>query len=362
MEKLETVVIGAGVVGLAIARALAKAGRDVLILESEEAFGTSTSARNSEVVHAGLYYPKDSLKAKLCVDGRRLLYAYCQERGVAHQRVGKLLVATSEEELPLLAKLKALALANGVDDLEDLSANEARAMEPELSCLAALHSPSTGIVDSHELMLSLLADAEAKGAVLVLKSPVLGGQVEADGVVLNVGGDDPSSFKAALVVNAAGLGAWDAAKGIAGLAAGSVPPRYYAKGNYFSLTGKTPFSRLVYPVPGHAGLGVHFTRDLAGRGRFGPDVEWVTGVDYKVDPKRGRVFYEAIRRYWPGLKDGALEPGYAGVRPKIQGPNDPVRDFMIEKQAPGYIGLYGIESPGLTSCLAIADWVAGMAG
>jgi L-2-hydroxyglutarate oxidase LhgO len=357
MEKLDAVVIGAGVVGLAIARSLAQAGREVLILESENAIGTGTSARNSEVIHAGLYYPRDSLKAKFCVAGNRLLYDFCQERGIAHQRLGKLLVATSDAELPLLDKVKEAAKANGVADLQVLSGADAKRMEPEIRCLAALLSPSTGIVDSHALMLSLLADAESKGAVLVLKSPVVGGRLQEGGVRLLVGGADPMEIEALLVVNSAGLGAWAVSKGLGLL----VPPQHYAKGNYFTLTGKTPFRRLVYPVPGHAGLGVHFTCDLAGRGRFGPDVEWVEAIDYKVDPKRGEVFYDAIRAYWPGLQDGALEPGYCGIRPKIQGPDDPARDFMIEKAHPAYIALYGIESPGLTSCLAIAGHVARMA-
>jgi L-2-hydroxyglutarate oxidase LhgO len=357
MEKLDVVVIGAGVVGLAIARALAQMGREVLILEAEGAFGTGTSARNSEVIHAGLYYPKGSLKARFCVEGNRQLYDFCYARGVSHQKLGKLLVACTEAELPLLDKVRQAALANGVADLQAVSAAEAKAMEPELFCLAALHSPSTGIIDSHGLMLSLLADCEAKGATLALKSPVVGGCLQEGGVRLRVGGGEPMELSANLVVNSAGLGAWAVSRGL-GL---NVPLQYYAKGNYFTLTGKTPFSRLVYPVPGHAGLGVHFTRDLSGRARFGPDVEWVDDIDYKVDPARGEVFYAAIRAYWPGLKDRALEPGYAGIRPKIQGPNDPARDFMIEKAHSRYIALYGIESPGLTSCLAIGDYVARMA-
>ncbi|MBI5121017.1 MAG: NAD(P)/FAD-dependent oxidoreductase [Rhodospirillales bacterium] len=361
MEKQDAVVIGAGVVGLAIARALADQGREVLILEAEGAIGTGVSARNSEVIHAGLYYPKDSLKARFCVEGRRLLYDFCQDRAIAHQRLGKLLVAVSEGELPLLAKVKAAALANGVDDLEEIPADRAKAMEPELSCLAALHSPSTGIVDSHGLMLSLLADAEAKGAILVLKSPLLGGRVTQNGVRLQVGGAEPMEIEADLAVNSAGLGAWSVARGIAGIIAASIPPCHFAKGNYFSLTGRTPFQRLVYPLPGHAGLGVHFTRDLAGRARFGPDVEWVDALDYKVDPRRGDSFYAAIRSYWAGLKDGALEPGYAGIRPKVQGPHDPAQDFIITRMAPGFISLFGIESPGLTSCLAIGNYVARMA-
>ncbi len=361
MESQDAVVIGAGVVGLAIARALAQAGRDVLILESEGAIGTGTSARNSEVIHAGLYYPKDSLKARFCVEGGRLLYDYCQARGIAHQRLGKLLVATNEAEKPLLEKLKQSAKDNGVEGLQDLTAAQAQALEPDLFCLAALYSPNTGILDSHALMLSLLADAEAKGAVLALKSPVVGGALSGERIHLKVGGAEPIEIEAGLVVNAAGLGAWAVAREIVGLPPAHIPPCHFAKGNYFNLIGRTPFSRLVYPVPGHAGLGVHFTRDLAGRGRFGPDVEWVDKIDYQVDPGRGLAFYDAIRSYWPGLKDGALEPGYAGIRPKVQGPNDPAQDFVIERAHPRFIGLYGIESPGLTSCLAIGGHVARMA-
>ncbi|TAN50561.1 MAG: NAD(P)/FAD-dependent oxidoreductase, partial [Rhodospirillales bacterium] len=342
----------------AIARALALAGRDVLILESEGAIGTGVSSRNSEVIHAGLYYPKDSLKARFCVEGNRKLYAFCLERGIPHQRLGKLLVAVDEEELALLEKLKASALANGVQDLRCLSAAEAQELEPELRCTAALLSPSTGILDSHALMLSLLADAEAKGAILALKSPVTGGRLTEGGVILKVEG---TGIEARLVVNAAGLGAWRVAHTIQGISADSIPPCHFAKGNYFSLTGKTPFGHLVYPVPGHAGLGVHFTRDMAGRARFGPDVEWTESLDYKVDARRGAAFYEAIRSYWPGLKDGALEPGYAGIRPKVQGPDDPPQDFVIDRSHPGWIALYGIESPGLTSCLAIGDHIASQA-
>ncbi len=358
MERQDVVIVGAGVVGLAIARALALAGRDVLILESEGAIGTGISSRNSEVIHAGLYYPQDSLKARFCVECNRKLYAYCQDRGIPHQRLGKLLVAVDEEELALLEKLKASALANGVMDLQCLSAAEARELEPELRCTAALLSPSTGIVDSHALMLSLLADAEAKGAILALKSPVTGGRLTDNGVILDVAG---TGIEARLAVNAAGLGAWRVARSIQGISANSIPPCHYAKGNYFTLTGKTPFGHLVYPVPGHAGLGVHFTLDLSGRARFGPDVEWTEILDYKVDPNRGLAFYDAIRSYWPGLKDGALEPGYAGIRPKVQGPGDPPRDFVIDRSQPGWIALYGIESPGLTSCLAIGDHISSQA-
>jgi L-2-hydroxyglutarate oxidase LhgO len=366
MNEVDAVVIGAGVVGLAVARSLASQGREVLILEAEGAFGTGTSSRNSEVIHAGLYYPKGSLKAKLCVEGNRLLYAYCQERGVEHKRVGKLLVAANEGELPLLAEVERKALGNGVGDLTRLSQADAVAMEPELACAAALLSPSTGIVDSHGLMLALLADGEALGATLALKSPVIGGRVGERGIDLLVGGAEPSTLRAGLVVNCAGLGAWTVSQLIMGVPDESIPPRHYCKGNYFLLTGKTPFRRLVYPVPGHAGLGVHLTLDLAGQARFGPDTEWINEIGYEVDERRGDSFYAAIRSYWPGLADGALRPGYAGVRPKIQGPADPARDFLIEGPAdhgvPGWVALYGIESPGLTSSLAIASHVLGLGG
>jgi L-2-hydroxyglutarate oxidase LhgO len=366
MNEVDAVVIGAGVVGLAIARQLARQGREVLILEAERAFGTGISARNSEVIHAGLYYPKGSLKARFCVEGRQLLYAFCQERGVEHKRLGKLLVAVNEAELPLLDDVAARARDNGVDDLVRLSGSEAMQMEPSLSCVAALHSPSTGIVDSHRLMLALLADAEARGATLALKTPVIGGRVTGQGIELLTGGSEPATLLAGLVINAAGLGAWTASQLIQGIPDESIPPRHYCKGNYFLLSGKTPFSRLVYPVPGHAGLGVHLTLDLAGQARFGPDTEWVDEITYDVAEQRGESFYAAIRSYWPGLADGALRPGYAGMRPKIQGPAEPARDFMIEGATqhgiPGWVALYGIESPGLTSCLAIARHVQEIAG
>jgi L-2-hydroxyglutarate oxidase LhgO len=359
--SVDCVVIGAGVVGLAIARSMAMAGREVLILEAADAIGTGTSSRNSEVIHAGIYYPKDSLKARLCVSGRELLYDYCQERGVAHRRVGKLIVAAHDGEIPLLADIKKKAEANGVTDLDWLSAEEAKALEPELACVAALLSPSTGIIDSHALMLSLLADAESQGATLALLSPVIGGEVRSDGIMLEVGGTEPMRLLAKTVINSAGLGAQGVSKVIEGIPPDSVPPLYFCKGNYFLLSGKTPFSRLVYPVPGTAGLGTHFTLDLGGQGRFGPDTEWIEAINYQVEERRGDSFYAAIRQYWPGIKDGALRPGYAGIRPKIQAPSETQRDFLINQPLPGWIALYGIESPGLTSCLAIAEMVKGMA-
>lgn len=356
MERVECVVIGAGVVGLAVARALAQAGREVVIVEAEPAMGLHASSRNSEVIHAGLYYPAGSLKARLCVAGRDALYHYCAERAIPHRRLGKLIVASRESQLARLDALEAQARANGVADIRRLTASEARALEPALDCAAALLSPSTGIVDSHALMLSLLADAEAAGAQLALASPVEGGEVTPDGVALRVAG---MALLAKRVVNAAGLFAPDVARAIAGLRADSIPQARYARGVYFSLQGRAPFSRLVYPLPEAGGLGSHLTLDLAGQARFGPDVEWVDGVDYRVDPARADAFYRAVRAWWPQLPDGALAPGYAGIRAKIAGPGEPDADFVIQGPAvhgaQGLVNLFGIESPGLTSCLAIAD-------
>lgn len=368
MDKIDTLVIGAGVVGLAAARALACTGREVVIAEALDAFGTVTSARNSEVIHAGLYYPTGSLKARLCVRGRDLLYDYCAERGIAHRRCGKLIVATAEAQHATLAALQAQAVANGVHDLQPLDAAEARALEPALACTAALLSPSTGIVDSHGLMLALLGDAEAAGAALALCSPVTGGAVTADGVVVEIGGAAPMTLLAREVVNAAGLNAPAVAHALHGTAApGWRPPQAgFCKGSYFACSGRAPFSRLVYPIPEAAGLGVHVTLDLAGQMRFGPDVEWLdvvdaAAIDYRVDPARQAGLADAIRRYWPALPDGALSPAYAGVRPKIGGPDAPAADFRLDGPGahgvPGLVHLFGIESPGLTSCLAIADAV-----
>ena len=287
MDRVDTVVIGAGLVGLAVARALATAGREVLILESEDAIGTHTSSRNSEVIHAGIYYPHGSLKARACVEGRQRLYAYCAERGVAHQRCGKLIVATDAAQLEDLEGIRQRAHDNGVTDVVRLSQAEARAMEPELHCVSALHSPSTGIVDSHALMLAYLGDAERAGAMLALKSPLAKGVVRAGGIELHVAGAEP--ILAAQVVNSAGLRAPSLARSIDGYPAELAPPEFYAKGNYYSLAQRPPFSRLVYPVPEPGGLGVHVTLDLGGRARFGPDVEWVDRIDYTVDPRARRA-------------------------------------------------------------------------
>ena len=367
MEKIDCAVIGAGVVGLAVARKLAAEGREVLILEAGSAFGTGISARNSEVIHAGIYYPAGSLKARLCVAGRAMLYAYCAERGIPHRRCGKLIVAGSEQQRGQLDRIAANARANGVGDLELLSGEAARVLEPALRCTAALLSPSTGIIDSHALMLSLLGDAERHGAVLALKSAVLGGEVADDGIVLDVGSDGGGAMqiRAATVVNCAGLGAQSVALRLRGFPATSVPPLHYAKGNYYSLAGRSPFSRLIYPVPEAAGLGVHLTLDLGGQARFGPDVEWIDRIDYTVAPERADAFYAEVRRYWPQLADGALVPAYAGIRPKLQAPDQPACDFLVSGPAGhgirGLVCLYGIESPGLTACLALADHVVGSA-
>jgi len=362
MEAVDCVVVGAGVIGLAVARALAHAGREVVILEVADTIGTETSSRNSEVIHAGIYYPPGSLKARLCVAGKHALYAYCAEHRVPHRNCGKLIVATAPDQVAGLDKLRAQAIANGVDDLRALTADEARAMEPELRCVAALLSPSTGIINSHAYMLALRGDAESHGAMIAFRSPVIRGAVRSDGIMLEVGGAEPMTILARAIVNCGGFHAPRVAASLAGFPAAHVPPCHYAKGNYYSLRGRAPFSRLVYPMPNQAGLGVHITIDLAGQARFGPDVEWIDSIDYSVDPRRADRFYAAIRDYWPGLEDGRLEPGYAGIRPKIVGPGEPAADFLIQGPAehgvPGLVNLFGIESPGMTASLAIAEQVA----
>jgi L-2-hydroxyglutarate oxidase LhgO len=360
-DSIDCVVIGAGVVGLAVARALALEGREVVVLEAADAIGTETSSRNSEVIHAGIYYPAGSLKARFCVEGKHFLYAYCAERGIPHRRCGKMIVATRPGQDAYLDKLRAQAIANGVDDLQLVDGAAARAIEPELACDAALLSPSTGIIDSHSLMLAYQGDAEAHGAMVAFLSPVLGGDVRNDGIDLRVGGAEPTTLRARLVVNAAGLGAQAVAGSIAGIPAARVPPLHYAKGNYFSLAGRSPFSRLVYPVPEPGGLGVHISIDLAGQARFGPDVEWIEDIAYDVDPRRADGFYAEVRRYWPGLRDGALQPAYAGIRPKLGPAGTPAADFVVEGPEdhglPGLVNLFGIESPGLTASPAIAACV-----
>jgi L-2-hydroxyglutarate oxidase LhgO len=362
-ETADAVVVGAGVVGLAIARALALAGREVIVLEQADMIGTETSSRNSEVIHAGIYYPTGSLKAKFCVAGRDALYRFCAASGVPHRRSGKLIVATDEAQRPGLDKLRTIAAANGAGELTWLTAAEAKAMEPELACVGALWSPMTGIIDSHGFMLALQGEAEANGAMLAFLSPVLGGNVGHNAIEIEVGGAEPMRLRCRSLVVSAGLHAQSLARRLDGLDPATVPPAYLAKGNYYVLTGrKPPFSRLIYPAPEQAGLGIHVTLDLAGQMRFGPDVEWVDALSYDVDPRRADVFYAAIRSYWPGLPDGALSPGYSGMRPKLQKPGEAAKDFMIqgprETGIPGLVALYGIESPGLTASLAIADHVA----
>src|SRR5262249_55632685 len=327
----------------------------------EAAIGTGTSSRNSEVIHAGIYYPAGSLKAKLCVAGRLALYPYLERRGIAHRRCGKLIAATDAEQIAGLEKLHAQARANGVTDLRLLEAREARVREPQLACVAALESPSTGIIDSHAFMLALRGEAEERGAAIAFRSPLLSGRLGGNGIELEVGGAEPTRILARTVVNSAGLYAQDVARSLEGFPRERIPPTYYCKGNYFSLSGRSPFSRLVYPAPETAGLGVHLTLDMAGQARFGPDVEWIERIDYGVDPGRGRVFYDAIRRYWPALEDGSLRPAYCGIRPKIQSRIEPSRDFLIEGPeehgVEGLVNLFGVESPGLTASLAIADHV-----
>jgi L-2-hydroxyglutarate oxidase LhgO len=360
MDTVECVVVGAGVVGLAIARALALAGREVLVLEACDAIGTQTSARNSEVIHAGIYYPAGSLKAQLCVRGKSMLYDYCQQRQIAHKRCGKLIVATSPEQLSQLDAIVVKARANGVDDLVVLSQQQAQEMEPALRCLGALHSPSTGIVDSHALMLSLLGDFENAGGTLALNSTLA--LVDAVQGAIHLEAQDGTRLSAKVLVNAAGLQAVALAKRMTGLKQDGVPNAYYAKGNYFTLAGRAPFGRLIYPVPAAAGLGVHLTLDLGGQAKFGPDVQWVKDADdLQVDPRRGDAFYAEVRKYWPDLPDGALQAGYAGMRPKIHAEHEPARDFCIQGPlghgVPGLVNLFGIESPGLTSSMAIAEYV-----
>jgi L-2-hydroxyglutarate oxidase LhgO len=362
MESVDCVVAGAGVVGLAVARALGDAGREVLLLEAADAIGSGISSRNSEVIHAGLYYASGSLKGRLCVAGREPLYAWCAERGVAHRRLGKLIVATDAAQHGALERLAAQARANGVEDLRWLDAREARALEPALVCREALLSPSTGIIDSHGLMLSLLGAAEDRGALLALRSPLVRARVLAGGgFELDVGGPAPTRLRARTLVNCAGLDAPALAASIDGLPREHVPRGRLCKGNYFRCAGRPAFSRLVYPLPEGAGLGVHLTLDLAGQMRFGPDVQWIERIDHDVDASRADVFYAAIRRWWPALPDGALAPDYAGIRPKLGGPEEPARDFLIEGPREhgieGLVNLFGIESPGLTACLAIGAHV-----
>jgi len=358
MDKVECVVIGAGVIGLAVARRLAQAGREVIVLEAAEAIGTVTSSRNSEVIHAGIYYPAGSLMARMCVSGKRALYQYCGDHGIPHRNCGKLIVATTPKDTAKLQSIRSHAEANGVLDLQTLSGEAARALEPALNCDAALLSPSTGIIDSHALMLALRGDAEAAGAAYAFHTPLLRAKAAAGRIELDAGGDAPTSLECRLLVNAAGLAASAVARSIDGMPIDLIPAAYLAKGNYFSCSARAPFSRLIYPVPEPGGLGVHLTLDMA-------DVEWVDSIDYAVDPARAERFYPAIRRYWPTLPDGALMPSYSGIRPKIVPPAVATQDFLIQGPrdhgVAGLINLFGIESPGLTSSLAIADYVGELA-
>ena len=366
-NTVDCVVIGAGVVGLAVARAIATSpqfeGKDVFLLEAANAIGTGTSSRNSEVIHAGIYYPQGSLKARLCVQGKTQLYQYCEDRGIGFKRCGKLIVASSESQVPLLQAIMAKAAANSVHDLVMLTREQARQLEPQLECHAAIHSPSTGIIDSHALMLSLQGDFENAGGILALNSAVASVNIVSDAI--QVIANDGTTLYTKVLVNAAGLYAPTLARQFDGLDPKHIPTAYYAKGNYFTLSGPSPFKRLIYPVPESAGLGVHLTLDMGGQAKFGPDVEWVElPDDLQVDAHRGDVFYAEVRKYWPALADGALQAGYAGIRPKISGPNDAAADFLIQGEKEhgikGLVNLFGIESPGLTSCLAIGDYVQHM--
>ncbi|SAL85102.1 FAD-dependent oxidoreductase [Caballeronia arvi] len=364
MDRIECVVIGAGAVGLAIARALAMRGREVIVLESGEGIGIGTSSRNSEVIHAGIYYPRGSLKAELCVRGRDMLYEFCQAHGVPHRQCGKLLVATARNQVPQLAALEQKGTENRVKGLVRLTGAQAAEMEPQLQCVEAVYSPLTGIVDSHQYMLALQGEAEKHGANIVFHTPVASIDAREGCFIVETGGESPTRFRASYLINSAGLHANEIARNIRGLDDRHVPPLYFAKGNYFSVSGRAPFERLIYPMPNEAGLGVHLTIDLGGQAKFGPDVEWVPALNYDVDPRRADSFYAAIRAYWPGLPDDALQPAYAGIRPKLSGPGQAAADFMIQGKSahgvPGLVNLFGIESPGLTASLAIAERVADM--
>lgn len=362
-ETVDAVVIGAGVVGLAVARALAASGREVVVLERHAAVGTETSSRNSEVVHAGIYYTPGSLKAHLCVRGREQLYRYSESKGVEFRRCGKLIVAVTAEQSAQLETLETTARANGVDDLRWIGTEELRRMEPSLVGAAALLSPSTGIVDSHALMLALQGDIEEAGGYVALHSTVESGRYQGQTVRLTVSGQgETTELEAGLVVNAAGLDAARVAAAVENVPdTDAIPKLHYAKGNYFAYQGRSPFRHLVYPLPEEGGLGIHATLDLAGRLRFGPDVEWSEAVDYTLDPSRAEAFYAAVRRYWPALEDGTLAPAYVGVRPKLSGPGESPADFVVRVAGGGgdatLVHLFGIESPGLTSALALAEHV-----
>jgi L-2-hydroxyglutarate oxidase LhgO len=366
VDQVDAVVVGAGVVGLAVARELVLRGEEVVLLEAGPAIGLEISSRNSQVVHAGIYYPTGSAKARLCVAGKALLYAYCESRGVQHKRLGKLIVASDAREETTLRSYQAQAVANGVADLRWLSARKAQALEPAIQCSAALLSPSTGIVDSHELMTALLADLEAAGGLLALNSPVTGGRILPAGIEIQVGTDQTVVLRCRRLVNSAGLEAQRVASLLQGFKPQHLPPRHLAIGHYYALAGRSPFSRLVYPVAQQGGLGIHVTLDLAGQARFGPDVRWLEALDYDFDDSRRAAFVEAIRRYYPAIRAGDLLPGYTGIRPKLAGAGEPAADFLLQGPAQhgvaGLVNLFGIESPGLTASLAIAREAAGMLG
>jgi len=366
VEKLDCIIIGAGIVGLAVGREMALSGREVFILEAMDGIGNEASSRNSEVIHAGIYYPPGSLKARLCIRGRDLMYEYCTERGIDHKRIGKVITAAGEGEVRELERLLVQARKNGVDDLVQLSGKDLRAVEPGLDGEAGILSPSTGIVDSHSLMEALLRDCREGGADLVLGTRVVGGRVADEGIVLDVGGQEPMIVLCRTVINCGGVHAPFVAHSIEGVPLRSIPPSYMCKGNYFAISGSAPFEHLIYPIPGEESLGIHLTFDLAGKVRFGPDTQWVESVDYSVDPCRAGSFYESIRKYWPGLPEGSLHPDYSGIRAKITGPDAAAADFMIQGPEShgigGLVNLYGIESPGLTASMAIAEEVVRLAG
>lgn len=362
MEKVETIVVGAGIVGLAIARALSAQGQEVLILEATAAIGSATTARNSGVIHAGIYYPPQSRKAFHCVRGRLMLMRYLSERQLPHKLCGKLIVATDKAQTPKLDEIKARALASGVSELIALDAADIQAREPVVSGVAGLFSPITGIVDVHELIHSYLGDAERDGAMLALHSPVMQIRPEAERFIMTVGGSAPTTLACRNLINAAGLGAPGLVQQVADFPRDKAPQLYLARGNYFALQGAQPFKHLVYPVPEPGGLGVHATLDMAGKVRFGPDVEWIETEDYAVNPARAAHFYAAIRRYWPGLTDGALQPDYAGIRPKTAPAGGADTDFIVQgvetHGVPRLVNLFGIESPGLTAALSLATEAA----
>lgn len=365
MHDIETLIIGAGVVGLAVARAQARAGQDVLVVEKNDIIGSETSARNSEVIHAGIYYPKGSFKAKLCVDGKHLLYQHCKSHGVPHQQIGKLIVASNEEQIPALLAIREKARENGVDDLRLLNQDETLAMEPALGAVASLHSPSTGIIDSHAYMLSLQGDAEEHGGQIAFNTVAESWEIlDGGGFCVRFSGEDEMELTCRNLIISGGLHSSSFAKASPAKVAHTVQPTLFAKGNYFRLNGRAPFSHLIYPVPEPGGLGVHLTLDMGGQARFGPDVEWIDDIHYEVDPARGDKFYAAIRSYWPDLPNDSLEPDYSGIRPKLVGPGEAAADFTFwgpqEHGLPGLVGLFGMESPGLTASLAIANHVSSL--